>query len=75
MITARTKAYRKRHRKCDYCIHLEPSHLGGYRKSTAYWCLAKKKFISLYNVDLPRLFCRCYEVEEPEGSTPSSNDL
>ncbi len=63
MTTDKVKAYRNRHRRCDYCIHLEPSHVGGYRTDAAYWCAAKKKFVSLYLADLPRLFCRCFEAD------------
>ena len=35
MMTDKVIAYRKHHRRCDYCMHLEWSHLGGYRTGTA----------------------------------------
>lgn len=75
MMTGKVNAYRKHHRKCDYCVHLEPSHIGGYRTDAAYWCAAKKKFISLYRTGLPRLFCRCFEVESREGASARNKDL
>jgi hypothetical protein len=73
MMTDKVKAYRKQHRKCDYCIHKESSNVGGYRTDTAYWCAAKLKFISLYTTGLPRPFCRCFEVEKRDALVSSKS--
>lgn len=75
MMTEKVKTYRKHHRKCDYCIHLEKSNIGGYRTDTAYWCAAKVKFISLYMTGAPRPFCRCFEVEKRDASASPKPDV
>ena len=68
MLSKKVTQWRKRHKCCAFCVHLQ--------KSDGVWtCLAKSKIIhkSWYDFNhlrWPRWFCRLFEVEggyiEPE---------
>lgn len=62
--------YRASHKKCKYCRWLTYVSPPAYLPTSGYYeCLAKKKVIGSYLPDftnMPRLFCKCYEVENEE---------
>lgn len=55
------KEWRKRHPKCQYCVHLRHMTLPPFCEGPDTWCLAKEKIV---NSNFPRLFCRLFEVKE-----------
>lgn len=57
--------YRKKHRRCKYCLHkiLNPSMMG--LTPEFYSCQAKDKILSDWSTEhLPKIFCSCYRVKK-----------
>ena len=55
--------YRKKHPKCKYC-KFHKAYIRGIGIQEFYFqeCTAKDKYIEFEN--LPRWFCKCYEVDK-----------
>lgn len=53
--------WRRRHRKCAYCHHCTWKIGPGYFQS---FCKAKQKGV---DIDIPRPFCSCFELEVKKG--------
>lgn len=55
------KEWRRKHPKCRYCVHLKHMTLPQNCIGSDTWCKAKDKDV---NENLPRPFCRLFEVRE-----------
>jgi len=52
--------YRKNHKKCKYCKYY---HVDGAIQLGIVYDHCKAKDTIIYNIDIPRWFCSCYEVK------------
>ena len=55
--------YRKKHKKCKYCKYY---HIDGAIQLGISYDHCKAKDTIIYSINIPRLFCPCYEVKEDE---------
>ena len=55
--------YRQKHKKCKYCKYY---HVDGASWMGIFYDHCKAKDIIIHSINIPRLFCSCYEVKKNE---------
>lgn len=68
-MTEKVLEYRKNHKRCKYCEHLQIVLRRDGQGGSYYHCKAKQVIIKDMFPDMirfPRLFCQCYEVKEDD---------
>ena len=53
--------YRRNHKKCRYCKYY---HTDGAPWMGVFYDHCKAKDTIIYNINIPRWFCPCYEVKD-----------